>query len=279
VPILLALERLVRNPRSLLPDRWWWISAFGLCALHPAFYLWRLGRLTPLVPHNDLRIPAIRTLLAVLSDSNIGLVPNAPFTALVLVSAGVAAATDRFRRKRLVFAALIAAAFLIAFAQAPNINSGGTVDVSRYALWLIPLVIVVWPRAWSSRAQALAMGVLVGASVIWAGLYFRPSIDERYLAPTRLAMWLWTKQPSWENPLPEIFAERLRHQDGVNPLAATPGCEKALIQEGHWPEGCAPVRAPAVCLEAEALCYANRTGDGRYSFVPTNRRGGILLRN
>jgi hypothetical protein len=98
------------------------------------------------------------------------------------------------------------------------------------------------------------------------------------LSPTPLAAWTWSHYPRLENPLPEIFAERLRHQDGVNPIASTDNCAKALLQEGRWPDPCtSPQVLPSACRAESALCYANRRADGTYAFVPTSRRGGIRL--
>src|SRR6266540_1568315 len=49
----MALLRSVRNMRI---DYLLWIAAAAVMMLHPLFYLWRLGRLTPLVEGQDLRI-------------------------------------------------------------------------------------------------------------------------------------------------------------------------------------------------------------------------------
>lgn len=100
---------------------------------------------------------------------------------------------------------------------------------------------------------------------------------EGYLTPTRIASFTWSRHPSLENPPPEVFAERLRHQDGVNTLAATPDCAKVLVQEGAWPPACAARPLPAPCGQPRALCYANRRRDGMYDAVPVSRRPGIRV--
>ena len=96
------------------------------------------------------------------------------------------------------------------------------------------------------------------------------------MRPTRLAMLQWTRFPGWQNPVPEVFAERLRGQDAVNELAGTPGCEKVLIQAGTWPHLCVPQPSPDACMQANAWCYGNRTSAG-YDFVQVPRRGGYRL--
>jgi hypothetical protein len=103
---------------------------------------------------------------------------------------------------------------------------------------------------------------------VWA---FHPARAEAADQPTRLASFLWTRYPSIDNPLPEIFAERLRGLDENWLPVATPGCEKVLLpgrggRDSVWPMPCAPVSVPARCQVAGATCYANRTKTG-YAFV------------
>jgi hypothetical protein len=175
-----------------------------------------------------------------------------------------------------------AAALLFAFAQAININHGGTPGMSRYAVWLIPLAVAVLPkrRTIESTHELKRERLLWGAAIvsaIWSIAFFRPSLPDQSLVPTRLALYQWTHYPGLLNPVPEIFAERLRHQDGVNTLAATPDCEKVLIQSGQWPDPCRPQSAPWFCVDQGAHCYANRTARRDYRYVRVERRGGWRL--
>jgi hypothetical protein len=271
-----SLFRGVRNTRI---DYGLWCAAAAMTMLHPLFYLWRLGRLTPLVEGQDLRIPALRTMLAVVNDLNIGIAINAPITLSILVATLLVSALRRgAERKRLAFIAAATTVFLVAFAQAPNVNSGGTPGMSRYALWLAPVVLAVWPTPGLRTPAGQIRSAAVALAVVWDLCYFRPSLPERYLTPTATALAVWTTHPSWENPLPEIFAERIRQKDGANLLAATPNCAKALLQDGQWPTPCPSIPIPAACRHEGALCYANRRPDGTYHFVKTSRRGGYRLR-
>ena len=275
--LLLFGVSLFRGVRNTPTDYGLWLAAAAIAMLHPLFYLWRLGRLTPLVEGQDLRLPALRTMLAVVTDLNIGVAINAPITLGILV-ATVLVAGLRYRdeRKRLAFIAAAAAVFLVSFAQAPNVNSGGTPGMSRYALWLVPVVLAVWPKPGTPAGWIRSAAVAL--AVVWDLCYFRPSLPERYLTPTATALAVWTTHPSWENPLPEIFAERMRQKDGANLLAATPDCAKALLQDGQWPTPCPSLPVPSACRHEGALCYANRRPDGTYQFVSTSRRGGYRLR-
>jgi hypothetical protein len=264
--------------RARMGALWPWGLAVAILGLHPAYYWYQLGRLTPLVESHDLRLPAWRTLLTPLLDLNLGLLVNAPLLLLVIGGALVLACGRREDRGRAGFVLAASGLFLVAFTQAPNVNSGGTPGMTRYALWLLPPAVLILARLPRQGWRGALAGGLTAASVVWSLWWFRPTLPERYLEPTRVALYVWSNYPAVENPLPEIFAERLRHQDGVNTLASTPNCAKALIQSGVWPDPCEPVGTlPPDCRAKEALCYGNRRPDGSYAFVPTSRRGGINL--
>ena len=262
-----------REVRDRNPRLWLWLIAIALLALHPLYYWVQLGRTTPLVETGDLRIPGLRSLITPIVDLNVGLLINAPVVAgaLLILFLGAVRRSPR--------AALATASvwllFLTAFAQAENVNSGGTPGMARYALWLMPPALLLLhgrPQSLAGRsAGAIATALSVACALIW----FRPTLPESYLFPTRTALYVWENYPGLENPLPEIFAERLRHADNVNTLASTPTCAKALLQSGQWPADCPRVETVEACRAEGALCYANRQRDGTYVFVKTSRRGGI----
>ena len=158
--------------------------------------------------------------------------------------------------------------FLLSFAQSTNLNNGATPGMSRYALWLIPLAIPILRRAAvviSPRAHRWFVPLAL-ASCVWSVVAFQPRRPESYCAPTRIASILWTRWPSLDNPLPEIFAERLSGEEpGLVPVA-TPDCAKVLLVGGQWPVPCYPEPVPEACGSRHALCYANRRGVG-YDFV------------
>ena len=58
--------------------------------------------------------------------------------------------------RRLAFVLGAQAFFLFAFAQAPNANSGGTPGMSRYALWLLPLAVLLLDRDGARKATGTA---------------------------------------------------------------------------------------------------------------------------
>ena len=109
-------------------------------------------------------------------------------------------------------------------------------------------------------------------SVLSAAFVFHPRFGDAATmpSPTPLAAFIWTHAPSLDNPLPEVFAERIAHLDGpVSLPVATSACDKALVvgtgADVIWPANCVRVSAPAECVEAGALCYANR---GSWAMAP-----------
>jgi len=264
---------------------WLWTSlaaSWALAAARPLYYLSHLGRTEPLretvLPH----VPGVAELWAVLGDPNLGLFAGWPATA-VLAVVGVAMAVARLRRPSpattdVLALGLALAALLVLFTQPGNINHGGTRGMSRYAVWLVPFLVPVL-AALSARTSAFARAGVAGLGVLSIVSLFPeyvPARAERYLEPTPLARWLWTRHPGLDRPLPEVFAERAW---GYPPLgftpAATAGCEKALVRGdgtpvGRWPLPCAPAEKPEACRAPGALCYADGGPPGyRFSSAPS----------
>ena len=276
VPILAAAACVGRGP--VVRDRRFWAglaAGVGLAALHPAYYLLRLGTPTRLASTGDVHWVTLQEYAAVLVDPNIGLLPQAPIYAAAVLAVLLWLA---FRAPRRLASPGIAAAFVsgawLAFvaATATNVNHGGTPGLSRYATWFIPLAIPLFQEAdrlLGRRMAWMALPALASAALgVWA---FHPARAEAPDRPTRLASFLWTRHPSLDNPLPEIFAERLRGLDENWLPAATAGCEKVLLpgrggRDSVWPMPCVPATPPARCREPGAVCYANRTKTG-YEFV------------
>lgn len=223
-------------------------------ALHPIYYLWRLGVPTPqrLNGGINLRLPSPEHYLAVLIDPDLGLLPWLPLfgllalIGLVLVFSpltpnlgGTRPSSPRIwgpggltLRLTAVCALVIGAWFLVVFAQTTNVNSGGTVHISRYALWLLPLGLpfLAATADWLRPRLPALLPVAGGLAVIAYAIAFQPGQPERYLSQSPQAAFITTWLPELYRPVPEVFAERQRHQDGrLRGSAATADCHVLLL--------------------------------------------------
>ncbi|MBZ5556724.1 MAG: hypothetical protein LAO77_05555 [Acidobacteriia bacterium] len=258
-------------------DRRVWLGAAGgaaIASLHPLYYVVRLNRWSALNEGVDQHWPSLREFLTVPFDPNLGMFVHDPFlTAAIVITIAVVVLDARSPLRRVLHGgrgvlALIAMLFLFSFTQTTNVNSGGTPGPSRYGVWLLPLAIPVLEAA---PAAAVWLRVLAAASVVWCTVEFAPRHAELYLTPTPFASTLWRDLPDVDNPLAEVFAERVsRIEPSPAPPIATAGCEKILLMgsgdTAPWPSQCGTAEIPPVCRSAGALCYANRSGSS-YDFT------------
>jgi hypothetical protein len=261
--------------RSLVPDRAesgralaFALGAVGVALLHPAYYLLRLGVLTPQELNGGIAgaWPTAGRYLAPLIDPDIGLVAWMPITALLTI-AGLAllAKSDlnaNIENQGLALTVLCVAAicvwFLFVFSQTTNVNSGGTLFVSRYALWLIPLAlpaIGVSTRYLEARVPGMMVVASIALFVAYLS-YFHPDQGERYVEHSPQAAWLMTHVSAAYRPIPEIFVERTLHIDGgARASAADPDCRLVLVvaaQPNH----------PCVLTALERVRLQQRFTDG-----------------
>jgi len=268
--VLLAALSLYRS--GWQDRRLWMATAVGvlLALLHPFYYQIRLGVWTGLFLSIDYHWPAIREIFTVPFDPNLGVFVLDPLLGLALAVACIEAAT---RPKRMpldltdLAIGLIVLAFLLNFSQVANVNSGGTPGLSRYGLWLVPFAIPVLSNVPASTRWSKALAAL---AVVWCATAFAPDRADQYLRPTEFAAELWTRWPSVDNPVAEIFAERVSGLESASPPLATAGCEKILLmgdgKDAPWPVRCGTYQIAGFCGESDSVCYANRNGND-YRFV------------
>ncbi len=259
--------------------------SWALALSHPLYYLWHLGSALPLRDTVLRHAPNLAELRAVLVDPNLGLLPAWPSLGLAAAWAGARAVGTRASRWpwwELAAFSLAVGSLLLLFTQPGNVNHGGTRGMSRYALWLAPFVLPALGQL-AAVGRPAGMALLAGLSLLSAIPEYLPNREERYLEPTPLAAWLWTRQPGLDRPLPEVFAERAW---GYPPLgavpASTPACETALVRGddtaiGRWPLSCVPAEKPKWCRAPGSLCYAARRPDG-YAFARAPAQPGYLDR-
>jgi hypothetical protein len=142
---------------------------------------------------------------------------------------------------------------------------------------LIPLAIPLLQEAETAFSQRLRLWLapVIISSLVWCLFVFHPKQPDDPLTPTKLATFLWTHYPSLNNPLPEVFVERISRNEGQPFLPiSTSTCSKVLLVEGGWPATCHENAVPSDCMNPGALCYANRTARG-YEFVRVPGYGSI----
>jgi hypothetical protein len=136
---------------------------------------------------------------------------------------------------------VIATWFLFVFAQTTNVNSGGTIHISRYVLWLLPLTlpfVAVTTQFVELRAPHFMLVAGLALFALYLG-YFRPDQPERYVAHSPQATWLLANAPEYYQPLPEVFVERTLHIDGGPRLsAADAGCAVVFLLVAHPEQPC-----------------------------------------
>jgi hypothetical protein len=197
IPLVGIVAAVARPDR--LRDRRFWLGAgagLGLVAMY-ALYT-RPGSVPEpqmLVGGVSAHVPRVTEMGAFVWDPNIGILPNFPALAPVLVAGAIVVAARRRWRAidpGMIVAGALAVVLLAVFAQTPNVNSGGTPGPARYGLWLIPLAIPILAAAerhggatWRRGNAAVAV-----ASCVWALVTYHPRTPESYLEPTKLAAYL-----------------------------------------------------------------------------------------
>ncbi|MDQ3411243.1 MAG: hypothetical protein M3509_03915, partial [Chloroflexota bacterium] len=167
---------------------------------------------------------------------------------------------------------LIGAWFLFVFAQTSNLNSGGTVHISRYALWLMPLALplVAATAGWLHPRVPALLPVAGLFAVIAYGAYFLPSRAEQYMTYSPQAAFIMSRAPELYRPVPEIFYERHHHTDGgVLGSVASSDCRVILLHAAA-PDIACP-------LSADETIVANRLLAGDWQAIWIIRPGPLGL--
>ena len=274
VPALLVAAVVDRPAR--LQERRFWIgsaAAIAVTLMAPVFYLWRFAEISPLTRLSTSRWPWAH-FATELFDLTIGLIPNWPLFGAAVLAAAVIVAIGRpreLRRLDVIAAAGATLVLLLVFPRIGNVTHGATPGLSRYGLWLVPLVMPLMLAARDHRAWRWISLTLAVASVPYSLLMFHPARPEFSHRPTAVALWVWRHQPGWSAPLPRVFVNALRAPDETAPVA-TSGCTKALLigrgeSQGMWPRACMPAPVPPECRVPGTLCYANLDAS-TYRFTP-----------
>lgn len=217
-----------------------------LALIHPAYYFFRFGILTPQLIAGGTSIDEVNPLRALnfLFDLDVGLLPNWPF-GVVLASAGLFSIKWKRTRRDVTLLILLltyVGSSLLAQSTTTNMNSGATINVSRYGLWYLCLFFPLFLGALclaSKHAKATRTGLMAAAllSLFILNYYsYRPDQYEKYTSPTWASSFAYTHLPSMIKPDMEIFRER-NSGVGETPIPRPavvlgPNCRLALILTG-----------------------------------------------
>ena len=245
VSLGLLVWRLAAIRRS--PLYFWELSAFVaailLALLHPTYYYFRYGVLTPQLLAGGAKLGTnIQNSYVWLLDPDLGLLPNWPLgLALILL---VVVAGIRHRRLQADWSmALFIAGFALVnlFAQSStiNMNSGASPGLARYSLWYIPFFFPLALKAieWLASLTFAKKTVTVGAALVYAfanAKAYDPRLPEDYLHPSTVSRFLQTQLPGLYDPPIEVFVERYSGIDenvhiGKASAVLGPSCDKLLV--------------------------------------------------
>ena len=207
LPALILAATAATHRASLRDARFWWGASAGLALalLHPLYYLAAHGTPSLLIPTTRQSLPRVAEWSAVVVDPNIGLLANYPAIAIALL-AGLVVVLVRQPRELLssdmLSAGIASAVFLFSFAQTANVHHGATPSLSRYALWLVPLLIPLLVRAvrLGGRTWTAGIWVLAPVSALVCVFAFHPRVPENSREPTLLAEDLLDETPRLEQP-------------------------------------------------------------------------------
>ncbi|UYB51731.1 hypothetical protein OCJ37_17445 [Xanthomonas sp. AM6] len=220
-----------------------------VAALHPAYYFFRYGGLSPQLFLRGADTTALNPLSSIqyLLDPDIGLLPNWLLGALLVVAAcfGLARRKDLLARGSLLaFFAVYIAAAMAAQAATVNINSGATPGPARYGLWYLCLFypcFLIAARYLDFRGRRAWLAWLLGSLALFMGVTavrdYWPTKKESYVTPSSAAVTVYTYAPWAWDPAIEVFAERNAQIGEMTPIRPAvvlgPGCRKLLYLPGR----------------------------------------------
>ena len=108
---------------------------------------------------------SLARFMVFIDDPNFGLVAWCPFLVITTL--------------------VVALLFMYSFAQTPNLNSGGTFGMARYALWFIPLAIPVLAEGQAAFGAKFDRWVIPPAIIgmVWSVALAHPRLPESYRIP------------------------------------------------------------------------------------------------
>lgn len=216
------------------------VLALALMAIHPIYYFIRVGVIDPQLLAGGAKIGLnLGAMYIWIIDPDVGLIPNWPVSALILVALAWVLRKNRAPVLSLttVFIAIFLATNLYAQSSTINLNSGATIDIARYATWYIGLFVPGLAYLLGNLANRIRVAyvalLIFGAATIANAAHFFPSQHEKYMSPTALSAWVQKYAPAWYDPPAQIFADRntgaLDSSLPASHAVIGPGCRKVLV--------------------------------------------------
>jgi hypothetical protein len=198
----------------------------AILALHPAYYLIRLGAITPgfLTGGADMtsELLPLKRMASFFIDIETGLLASWPLGVFILGAFALLCWRRPHRQSGRWALFVSVTVLLLSWSQArtTNLNHGGTVYLSRYALWYLclfsPMLLVIYrwlaPRKRPWKGAALAVLLVLGGLNGWLFRVHRPG---EYLRPSPAARVVYRYFPGVYDPPPEVFVERQLHWDAA----------------------------------------------------------------
>jgi hypothetical protein len=213
----------------------------GLAAVHIGYYLVRLGVPTPQFftggAQMDRPLFLPREALCFVLDPDVGIFANWPLALPIALLFLYYLARGRLRISGESVVLVVVAGAVISFAHSRTaiFNHGGTVSISRYALWYVPgwcwMLWGILRTAPHSRPEQLARGGVIVALSAASAVMYRPWQPEENQTATGVSRWLYRQAAALYDPVPEVFAaRRLRTYPHVMVWAvAAESCQKVLV--------------------------------------------------
>ena len=184
--------------------------------LAPVYYMVRYGSpsLIAKTGTTDFRLISFHRVISLYIDPDLGLLPNWP---LAIAGLLIVVALAALRVRTALAGLLLLLALPVFVSVQVNWNGGGTVNISRYAVMLIPAIAFAWGYVlsriagmtiWLGPACAALLILLLSGQYSSNKSIFGPQHRETFLFHTQFANWLYDNHPSWYDPVPEVFSER-----------------------------------------------------------------------
>jgi hypothetical protein len=218
------------------------VLAAVVALLHPCYYFFRHGLLTP--TQNTAMVPFVQLpyVAAWFIDPDIGLFPNYPWAVALLALGILGMRSKKFLRASsnfLFFAVPYVLLATASFVSTTNLNHGAAPGFSRYCIWYLPLFVpgqalllqtVIRRGLW----VRLSTGVAFVVASIGVVIACYPGARDTYVTMKPVSSWIQETVPWLYSPPEEVFLERSWTEAGSEGILGVfgPGNHRVLVFSG-----------------------------------------------